>query len=123
MPGSTWKLGFYNQKTKIAIRVMYLNSTTLNSTNISEQVLIKISIINEKGISVLRKMKSSQSNWRRVEFLIVKKDIFDSKCISSDQYLSICCKIFVHVKKPQINYLFSDQFSRKGPFPHNHPWW
>ena len=49
--GSTWKIGLYNQKIQIAIRVLHFDSTTLAKTNISDQVLVKICIINGKGNS------------------------------------------------------------------------
>jgi hypothetical protein len=78
------------------------NSTTSNSTDISEQVFVKISIINEKAHTVLQEILPSQRNCKYVKFLITKEDIIDSKSQKPDGNLIFCCKIFSHAKKNSI---------------------
>jgi hypothetical protein len=99
IPESKWKLGLYDQpiKAKIAIRLWHFSTITSQSTEILERSLVKMSIITEKEHIVLQKI--SQSNWKKVEFLISKQDIINSKCQEPDGNLIFCCNIFSHVKK------------------------
>jgi hypothetical protein len=50
----------------------------------------------------IREIKPLQANWKCVQFHINKKDIIDSKCITPDGKLTLCCKIFSHVKNKPV---------------------
>lgn len=95
-PNSKWLLEVKEKGTEIPIHASHCDSSGI-LTNFAEPFVVKILIINRKGKKVLQQMLPSQPNKHDVEFLFYKKNLIE--CLQSDGNLTLCCKIFTHVKQ------------------------
>jgi speckle-type POZ protein len=101
-PPRKWSLELcYDREKSVDIFVWHHNLEN-STTNILEPVLIKISLLNKKGREALQQMLPSSTNSNRVTFSLIKEDIIKSQCQQADGSLTVCCKIFSHVKKEEI---------------------
>ncbi len=95
-PNSKWLLEVKEKGTEIPIHASHCDSSGIR-TNFVEPFVVKMLIINKKGKKVLQQMLPSQPNKHDVEFLFYTKDLI--QCLQSDGNLTLCCKIFTHVKQ------------------------
>ena len=97
---SSYNLQVQDNAEQIKIFVVHHNSAG-EEEDFVEPVLVKMSILNQKGTKVLQQMLSSSPDSCVVEFNISKEQIIQSDCQQKDGSLTFCWKIFTHViKKP-----------------------
>jgi speckle-type POZ protein len=96
-PNSQWELQVKEKFAEIPVHVSTRSGPHGLNRNFVEPALVKILIINRKGNKVLQQMLPSQPNKNDVEFMFYKKDLI--QCLQSDGNLTLCCKIFTHVKQ------------------------
>ena len=97
---SSYNLEVHQGAEQIVIFVVHHNSAG-EEEKFVEPVLVKMSILNQKGTKVFQQMLSSSPDSCVVEFNISKEQIIQSDCQQSDGSLTFCWKIFTHViKKP-----------------------
>jgi speckle-type POZ protein len=66
----------------------------------TENILVKISLLNRERRKVLQQMLPSSLQNEHLEFSLNKEEINQSKCQQADGSYTFCCKILFHVKKP-----------------------
>jgi speckle-type POZ protein len=106
-----WQLYLTNENSKtLAICLFHFDSAE-DGAKIDDPVLVKISILNEKGQKVLQQMIASEPNTDFVEFFLTKEDLIKPQCQQADGSYTFCCTIFSHVKKEPFSSADSQGFA------------
>jgi hypothetical protein len=96
-PDSQWRLYISDTNTQIFIWIYQYDSAGVDF-KIDKPVLMKMSIINEKGRKVFQQVSPSNPAISYIQFMLPKEEIIKSECQQVDGSLTFCRKIISDVK-------------------------
>ena len=97
-PISQWIMSLCDKRTNMCIYIWHCKSLG-QSVNITDPVLIKISILNKKKKKVLKQMLALNSNSKCLTFKLTKEMVIKSDCQQENGSYTFSFKILSHKKK------------------------